>query len=346
MTLTTRSDKGSALTADDHDANILHLARGGGFSTLADMLADTRTDMAQGDILTAGSYRYAVAASNEVNHHLTTAGGIKLFALPSAAGYGLDQLGTDLADMQSIQKIAEARSLPVWVQPLSGSVTIPGELQLTRAGLRGGNQSYSGTGLNITTPMIAGKPTINDPKVSDHVIVDGVSFRGQNTLPILQNIEGHWMTLTHSSFRSSSVSPGEPLVKIMRCLYPKIDYCDFGGKGDGLHGRWGDYPNAGGGGYYGVNFGHVEHCTFFQPGVGFQMQGIFALRYSTFENSVAQAPRIILGESTTGAPSAALCVVDFNYLEHTTAAIRDRVISRNSDSKSAKPGHQGKRHRS
>lgn len=62
-------------------ARLLEMREG----TVADLLADTTlayTGVSAGDVVEAGGYRYQVAASGASDHHVTTAGGVKLYALP------------------------------------------------------------------------------------------------------------------------------------------------------------------------------------------------------------------------------------------------------------------------
>lgn len=69
------------------------VALGDGFDTVAGLIADTsmrytpsadyQTPMVAGGNVTAGGFRYEVAAAGASDHHLTTAGGVKLYALPT-----------------------------------------------------------------------------------------------------------------------------------------------------------------------------------------------------------------------------------------------------------------------
>ena len=59
------------------------------YSTVAALLADTiltNANTVLGQIIWAGGFRYERAASNASDHHVTTAGGVKLYVLPGADG--------------------------------------------------------------------------------------------------------------------------------------------------------------------------------------------------------------------------------------------------------------------
>ncbi len=92
------------------------------FSTVANLLADAvlvysampdKVVVGSGDILGAGVFRYRAAASNAVDHHLMTAGGVKLYVLPTeygwaTAAFGIDSTGgTDVtAALQKVHAVA------------------------------------------------------------------------------------------------------------------------------------------------------------------------------------------------------------------------------------------------
>jgi hypothetical protein len=95
MSLIKRSVKGEPLTAVEHDRNLEYLdARTSGFAapSLAALLADRRNTDAYpvGSVVRVEEqgFRYKVAANTANDHHLATAGGIKLYVLP-VPGFGL-----------------------------------------------------------------------------------------------------------------------------------------------------------------------------------------------------------------------------------------------------------------
>lgn len=71
------------------------------FSTVAALLADTALTYTSaqpktvtvGQIVPAGGFRYQVAASTATDHHVTTAGGVKLYVLPGADGVNVKACG-------------------------------------------------------------------------------------------------------------------------------------------------------------------------------------------------------------------------------------------------------------
>tara|TARA_R100001086_G_scaffold180400_4_gene100170 strand:- start:832 stop:3132 length:2301 start_codon:yes stop_codon:yes gene_type:complete len=95
----------ASATAAAASANAAALYEGFGFTDVADLLADTtltytsgqlaRTVVA-GDIVRTASegFAYEVAASGASDEHVTTAGGVKLYAVPDSAGFlSFEQLG-------------------------------------------------------------------------------------------------------------------------------------------------------------------------------------------------------------------------------------------------------------
>ena len=62
------------------------------FGTVAAMLADVRV-LAVGTSLQADGFNYTVAADAATDHHLTTAGGVKLYVLPRERGYNVRAFG-------------------------------------------------------------------------------------------------------------------------------------------------------------------------------------------------------------------------------------------------------------
>lgn len=63
------------------------------FATVAAMLASEADARGSGWIWNAGGYRYEEAASDASDHHLTTAGGVKLYVLPGDGGYNVKAFG-------------------------------------------------------------------------------------------------------------------------------------------------------------------------------------------------------------------------------------------------------------
>jgi hypothetical protein len=104
----------------------------GGFTTVADLLNNstlTNDGTLEGQIFTAGGFRYRRAASTATDHHVTTAGGVKLYALsgePAAVGALLDGVTNDAA---ALQKALDVRgsllAADVATASISSGLTIP-----------------------------------------------------------------------------------------------------------------------------------------------------------------------------------------------------------------------------
>jgi len=138
------------------------------FATVAALIADTAlaysggTEVSAGAIVEAGGFRYEVADSGASDHQITTAGGVKLYALPGTDGFDLRQfpVSTGAADnaaaIQSAMTLAAVLNVPLYlgtkddVWPCTGTVipTVAGK----RLELRGeATLLFSGTGyLNIS----------------------------------------------------------------------------------------------------------------------------------------------------------------------------------------------------
>ena len=78
--------------------NVLERYDQDGFANVAALLADTTltySTASAGDIVRTRSegFSYQVAASGATNHHVTTAGGVKLYVVPGDAGYNVKAFG-------------------------------------------------------------------------------------------------------------------------------------------------------------------------------------------------------------------------------------------------------------
>jgi hypothetical protein len=116
----------------------------GGFATVADLLNNstlTNDGTLEGQIFTAGGFRYQRAASTATDHHVTTAGGVKLYVLPGADGaynvlaFGAkgDSATNDTAAIQSAMNAAAADSGEVFIPDggyLVSGVTFAGEVRI------------------------------------------------------------------------------------------------------------------------------------------------------------------------------------------------------------------------
>ena len=157
----TDDDATKAASQQSIKANIDARSPRGRFGTVALMLADTdfgysasRFAVATGDQFEAGGFRYEVAASGASDHHLATAGGVKLYALdwqnPLAVGALADNDGTagngndDTEAFHSTMDFGKGAGSPVHVTDgvyrvtdgytnatLRGNVAIRGDMRTT-----------------------------------------------------------------------------------------------------------------------------------------------------------------------------------------------------------------------
>lgn len=118
------------------------------FATVANLTADVTVGysaatviVVSGDILVANGFRYQVAASGATDHHLTTAGGVKLYVLAGNRGYNLGAWGLSLAGIvgnsaklqSAFDTIASAGGGTI-IQPkglcrIDSQVTLPSNLE-------------------------------------------------------------------------------------------------------------------------------------------------------------------------------------------------------------------------
>ena len=153
----------AAQVAAEAAAATAQASAGISFATVAALIADTAltysggTAVSAGTMVEAGGYRYEVAASGASDHHVTTAGSVKLYALPSIDGFDIRQfpVSTGAADnaavIQSAMTLAASLNVPLYlgekgiVWPCTGTVipTVAGK----RLELRGQAKIlFSGTG--------------------------------------------------------------------------------------------------------------------------------------------------------------------------------------------------------
>lgn len=149
------------------------------FSTVAGLLGDTAMSytsaeavlVTAGEYLKAGQYLYQVAAAGAANHHLTTAGGVKLYVLtdeaPLAEQFGAKGDGTT-EDSSAI----------------SAALTAFGQVRL-------GAKTYRARNIQLTggrTLLGRGATLKNDFGVADHLfIIDGTWTHGFVRLHTIDN---------------------------------------------------------------------------------------------------------------------------------------------------------------
>lgn len=146
--LTNKTINARTNTLQSSDGSRLHM-----FTTVAALLADTGTytTYAAGQIVEAGGFRYQVAASGATDHHVTTAGGVKLYVLGNDFGaWGADQglisfpsgdfvlgagnAGPDfVAFVQSIiNEGSGTAKVPAGIVPIAADITLPVATEGTR----------------------------------------------------------------------------------------------------------------------------------------------------------------------------------------------------------------------
>jgi hypothetical protein len=114
------------------------------FSTVQDLRDDetlTYANTVENQVIPAGGFRYQRAASTATDHHVTTAGGVKLYVLPGADGaynvlaFGAqgDSATNDTAAIQSAMNAAAADSGEVFIPDgsyLVSGVTFAGDVRI------------------------------------------------------------------------------------------------------------------------------------------------------------------------------------------------------------------------
>lgn len=130
------------------DVSALKAASALSFDTVAGLLADstlTYVTAPAGTIVEAGGFRYAVAASAATDHHVTTAGGVKLYVLADAEGWRpLQAFGTagdgvanDTAVVQlAINVSPYLKGQPGAIYKCTAAVTIPSNITIDMNGAR------------------------------------------------------------------------------------------------------------------------------------------------------------------------------------------------------------------
>lgn len=159
------------------------LGQAGSFALVSEMIADTsmryapsadyQTPIIAGEFLKAGGYRYQVSTSVATDHHLITAGGVKLKALPGSDGVcDIRQFGATglLADDQdAAAQAAQDSELPIYIPadftlkystplvlraPWRGNATgqgNPGSVTDNNTAFERSELYFTGTGWAVTT---------------------------------------------------------------------------------------------------------------------------------------------------------------------------------------------------
>lgn len=182
------------------------------FDTVALLLADTTLGysapsavvLSVGDEFTAGGYRYFVAASGATDHHVTTAGGVKLYVRPGPTGavnvaaLGVDDTGATAVTtaVQSLIGFADEIVFPEGTYYCAINVTSPttirgageGRTIITTEALANGTTITVSANLNLRDLTVKGHPTSASSKTISHagahtVIASNVTFTGTNHDP-------------------------------------------------------------------------------------------------------------------------------------------------------------------
>lgn len=153
------------------DTEPVTLGAAGDFKTVALLLADTamkytatgeyQHPVATGGGVTAGGYRYEVAASAATDYHLITTGGVKLYVLPLADGkYPADALG--LLDATSAVAWSRLDLLSTHIETLGGGTISfgAGDYTVDKSFRMRDFVTYEGVGYNTHL--------INDGTTPDH----------------------------------------------------------------------------------------------------------------------------------------------------------------------------------
>lgn len=151
--------------------------RGAGFPTVAALLADTTLDYSAGagkiahitgEIVSAGGFRYQVAASGASDHHVTTAGGAKLYVLPDATGVNLLAFGASTAAASNdayLTAAVAATNGPIHVPYAAGTYAFTALSAAVRKRLFGfGKITVAGVATPIST-----SPWINNASANQSV---------------------------------------------------------------------------------------------------------------------------------------------------------------------------------
>ncbi|KMK63824.1 NosD domain-containing protein [Puniceibacterium sp. IMCC21224] len=175
-----------------------------------------------GGTLEAGGFRYAVAAVDATDHHLTTAGGIKLYVLPGANGFDVVAFGAVLSGAaDSTAAIQAAENAAAAVAAAGGSVQLHfplGDFAVSgsivkRAGVnwcgigtirRQNNLSATGAGFSLVT--------------ADGV--DNWSIRGVT----LENV-AHDRVVSGAVTSSSAFGASNQLIDVRNCHHFRIEGC-------------------------------------------------------------------------------------------------------------------------
>lgn len=148
------------------------------FASLSALLADSSLaygagarPVATGDrLVTAEGHRYEVAASGATDHHLTTAGGVRLRVLQGAGGWNVRAFGTGAAAIQGAVNAAAATGGDVWMPDGAydigaTTIAIPAGVGFRAAAGATVTSTATGTAFEITGSEYLGGRQIRLPNI-------------------------------------------------------------------------------------------------------------------------------------------------------------------------------------
>lgn len=170
------------------------------YDTVADLLAET-SSLSEGATVRAEDFRYIVAASGASDHHVTTAGGTKLYVQPGGNGYNVKAFGAEgdgvTDDTAAIQAAVDAIARASYVAYKGGSVFIPrGNYSVTNVNIPWGATASAnyiirgeygtiievdGTDYAFSRTDAEANQTAADVAVNNRLVFESLTFRGSNT---------------------------------------------------------------------------------------------------------------------------------------------------------------------
>lgn len=215
------------------DASRTHL-----FTTVAALLADTGTytTYAAGQIVEAGGFRYQVATSIASDHHLTTAGGVKLYVLAGDNGYNVKAFGAvgdgvadDTAEIQTAINSAAPLGISVFIPAGTYKITT-----LTLPQQHGGIEVYgeaSNSGYNLENGIYRGSVLLSSSTSGNVLSCDGGAGYSNRGIR-LRNFSLRVVTSGYAIYLKNS--PEQNLLQNLTIHNANVS----GGSGVGLESCW------------------------------------------------------------------------------------------------------------
>ena len=200
------------------------------FSSVAALLSDTTMTYATvvaGQIIEAGGFRYQVAASNATDHHLTPAGGVKLYILPVDGVIAFEATGALSGGVN--HNVQWAAAVAAAVSGGAGEIRFPaGTFRISYTGativthLPANTRIRGAQGKTILKPVVGTDRAIfgvNSGSASvqvNGIDIEGITFQGVEDTPTFSE-QTHLMSLN-----------GVINARVSRCSF-------VGFRGDGLY---------------------------------------------------------------------------------------------------------------